>query len=224
MINPNLIIRCNRRTLSLSINKDAELIVKAPKRMSLDKIFEFIKQKEKWITNKQTEIMSRKTYNSKILEYSEFLFLGKRYSINKLNGIKHIELTSDYICVPEKVDEDVLIRYMNKWYIKTAKDILYERLEYFSKMMDLDYSGLKIINSKRVWGSCKLTSRMISLNYRLVMLPHLLIDYVVVHELAHLRVGNHSKNFYKVIETILPDYKTYIKEMKEYNYLLGLYR
>ena len=156
MINPNIIIRANRRTLSLSVNKDAELIVKAPKRMSLDKIFEFIKLKEKWIVSKQNEIMSRRSYNKKIIDYDEFLFLGKRYSINRINGIKNIELTSEYICVPEKITDDNLIMYLNKWFVKTAKDILYERLEYYSKIMDLDYNKLRIVNSKRVWGSCKI--------------------------------------------------------------------
>ena len=56
------------------------------------------------------------------------------------------------------------------------------------------------------------------------MLPHELIDYVVVHELSHLRFGDHSKNFYKVIETIIPNYKILIRQMKEYDYLLSLYR
>ena len=224
MVNPNIIIRSNRRTLSLTVNKEAELIVKAPKKMSLDKILGFIKEKEKWILSKQNEIKSRKTYNKKILDYEEFLFLGKRYQINRINGIKNIELTTEYLCIPEKIDDDILNKYLIRWYVKTAKNILFERLEYFAKMMDLDYNKLRIINSKRLWGSCKVTSRVISLNFRLIMLPHELLDYIIVHELSHLVVGNHSANFYKVIETVIPQYKKLIKETREYDYLLGLYR
>ena len=224
MVNPNMIIRSNRRTLSLTINKDAELIVKAPKKMSLEKIMTFIKEKDHWIQSKQSEIMSRRSYNKNIIDYNEYLFLGKRYQLNILKGIKHIELTQEYICVPDKVSKDVFIKHIVRWYVKTAKNILYERLEYFSKIMDLDYTKLRIINSKRLWGSCKVTTRVISLNFRLVMLPHELLDYIIVHELSHLVVANHSSNFYKVIETVIPNYKNLIKEIREYDYLLGLYR
>ncbi|MBO7218646.1 MAG: M48 family metallopeptidase [Clostridia bacterium] len=224
MVNPNMIIRSNRRTLSLTINKDAELIVKAPKKMSLEKIMTFIKEKDHWIKSKQSEIMSRRSYNKNIIDYNEYLFLGKRYQLNILKGIKHIELTQEYICVPDKVSKDVFIKHIVRWYVKTAKNILYERLEYFSKIMDLDYTKLRIINSKRLWGSCKVTTRVISLNFRLVMLPHELLDYIIVHELSHLVVANHSSNFYKVIETVIPNYKNLIKEIREYDYLLGLYR
>ena len=224
MVNPNMIIRSNRRTLSLTINKDAELIVKAPKKMSLEKIMTFIKEKDHWIQSKQSEIMSRRSYNKNIIDYNEYLFLGKRYQLNILKGIKHIELTQEYICVPDKISKDVFIKHIVRWYVKTAKNILYERLEYFSKIMDLDYTKLRIINSKRLWGSCKVTTRVISLNFRLVMLPHELLDYIIVHELSHLVVANHSSNFYKVIETVIPNYKNLIKEIREYDYLLGLYR
>ena len=224
MVNPNVIIRSNRRTLSLTINKDAELIVKAPKKMSLEKILSFIKEKDHWIQSKQNEIMSRKSYNKNIIDYNEFLFLGKRYQLKTLNGIKNIELTQEYICVPDKIGKDVFVKHIMRWYVKTAKNILYERLEYFSKIMDLDYRKLRIVNSKRLWGSCKVTTRVISLNFRLVMLPHELLDYIIVHELSHLVVANHSSNFYKVINAVIPNYKKLIKETREYDYLLGLYR
>ena len=168
--------------------------------------------------------MSRKSYNKNIIDYNEFLFLGKRYQLRILKGIKNIELTQEYICVPDKISKDMFIKQIMRWYVKTAKNILYERLEYFSKVMDLDYTKLRIVNSKRLWGSCKVTTRVISLNFRLIMLPHELLDYIIVHELSHLVVANHSNNFYKVIETVIPNYKKLIKETREYDYLLGLYR
>lgn len=223
MVTPNIIIRSNRRTLSLSINKDAELVVRAPKKLSLEKIFQYINEKEKWILTKQKEISSRKTYNSNILDYSEYLFLGKRYKLMQTRGIKKIEMTSEYICAPDSIDKDAIMLSIRKWYVKTAKNILYERIEYYSKLMNLSYNSLKIENCKSRWGSCD-TKRNIRLNFRLIMLPHSLLDYVVVHELSHLVEFNHSKNFYKIMQVVIPNYKSLAKEIKEYDYLLKIYR
>jgi len=89
--------------------------------------------------------------------------------------------------------------------------------------MQLDYASISLNNSKSKWGTCD-SRRNIKLNFRLVMLPHKVIDYVIIHELSHIIEFNHSKNFYKIISTIMPSYKLQQKIIKEYDYVLRLFR
>lgn len=221
MIVPDLIVKTHRRSLSITITKQGELVVHAPKKLSTDDIFKYIKEKEKWINQKQQEIQQRLLFNKDIVNYNQIMFLGKKYDIKEINGIKKIELIEDSILVPTKFEDK--INKIRQWLILMAKKILKERLEYLAEVMQLDYSSLTINNTKSRWGSCDI-NRNIKLNFRLIMLPHKTLDFVIIHELAHIVEFNHSKDFYKIISIIMPNYKLQQKTLKEYDYLLNLFR
>lgn len=223
MIKPDLIVRTNRRSLSLTINKNAELIVHAPKRLSIDEIFKYIKEKERWISSKQKEVQDRLSINKDIINYNEILFLGKKYGIEKVQGLKKIELGNQALLLPANISDDRIVSKIKNWYTAIAKKILCERLEYFANVMQIDYASVSIMNSKTRWGSCDV-SRNIKLNFRLIMLPHKALDFVLIHELAHIIEFNHSKEFYRVIASIMPSYKLQQKVLKEHDYLLNVYR
>ena len=223
MVKPDLIVRSYRRSLCLRIDKEGNLIVHAPKRLPLDSILKYIAEKEKWIKSKQKEIQDKLSINKDIINYNDFLFLGKKYKLERLSGIKNIELTEQSIIIKDNLDKIDEINKINKWYISTAKKILFERLEYFADIMQIDYASVKICNNKTRWGSCD-SNRNIKLNYRLIMLPHKAIDFVIVHELAHILEFNHSKEFYKIISLVIPTYKLQQKQLKQYDYILSLFR
>lgn len=221
MIKPDLIIRTHRRSLSLQITKTGDLVVHAPKRLSADYIFNYIKEKEKWITTKQKEIQERLSINRDIINYKQILFLGKKYNIEYVGGLKKIELSDSAILVPQNISNPV--NKIKNWLIQTSKKILSERLEYFANIMQIDYASITINNNKTRWGSCD-SNRNIKLNFRLIMLPHKTLDFVLIHELAHIIEFNHSKDFYKIISIVMPSYKLQQKQLKEYDYLLNIFR
>lgn len=223
MITPDLIVRTYRRSLCLTITKDGDLVVHAPKRLNMNEIAKYIQEKEKWIITKQKEIQDKLSINKDVLAYSQFLFLGKKYKVDRISGIKKIELTDRAFIVPTKIENVDLIPNMKHWYMNMAKKILKERLEYFADLMQVDYASVSISNSKTRWGSCD-SLRNIKLNFRLVMLPHKAIDFVLIHELAHIIEFNHSKQFYKIISLVMPSYKLQQKTLKEYDYVLKLFR
>lgn len=97
-----------------------------------------------------------------------------------------------------------------------ARIILTDKTQKFSKIMDLKYGRITITGAKTRYGSCS-SKGNISYSYRLMLCPEQAIDYVVVHELAHLKEMNHSKRFYALVEKILPDYKERIKLLKSLN-------
>ena len=94
-----------------------------------------------------------------------------------------------------------------------ARKILPSKLEYYSKIMGLKYGRITITGAKTRFGSCS-SKGNISFSFRLMRYPEAAIDYVVVHELAHIREMNHSKKFYQIIEAVLPDYKERRKLLK----------
>ena len=97
---------------------------------------------------------------------------------------------------------------------KEAKRILCAKVSFFSEIMGLEYGRITITSAKTRFGSCS-SSKNLSFSYRLMLYPEAAIDYVVVHELAHLVHMNHSKNFYDLIAKYLPDYKEYRRMLKE---------
>lgn len=223
MIKPDAIIKTNRRSLSITITQKGEVIVHAPKRLSMDNIINFVNEKSNWIETKRIEILKKQEDHKDILTYNKMLFLGKQYLKYEMNGIKKVELTTSCLLCPKGLNESELLFKIAKWYMQTAKSILAERLEYLANLMQLDYNSFKISNTKNRWGSCD-TKGNIKINFRLIMLPHKIIDYVLIHELSHLVEFNHSKKFYRVIESVMPNYDEARKNLKYYSDILLLFR
>lgn len=222
MIEPSKIIRTSRRTLSLTISKDGELIVRAPRRLSLDYIFKFIQQKERWIENKQRAVKESMSFNYNIINYNSFLVLGKAYDKKELNNIKKVELTNNELVVPKTEERQKQLRIIERFYIKLAEKILFERMEYFASLMKLNYESVKIVRSRSKWGSCDAKGN-IKLNYKVIMLKPRVVDYIIIHELSHLIEMNHSKEFYRVVETVMPDWREQRLQIKQQNFLLQLF-
>lgn len=221
MISPNKVIRTNRRTLSLVIGKDGSLVVHAPKRVSMQYILDFIKEKEKWITKKQKEIWQTTHENQSIINLDSILYLGDNYQVTPITKNKTPEIACEKIYIPHfetKRERDV---YLKQWIAEQTKIITQKRIDYFSNLMQLDYTSLKIMKSINRWGTCNINGG-ISFNYKLCMLPPKLIDYIVIHELAHLVEFNHSKKFYQIIESIMPSWAVHRKKLKDYSFILSI--
>lgn len=222
MIQPDKIIRTSRRTLSLSISKDGEFIVRAPRRLSLDYIFQFVQQKEKWIRNKQKVVKDNMSFNYDVINYNKFLLLGKLYAKKEIKRLKQVELAAGEIIVPAGEDKVKQLRAVERFYFKMAKELLAERLEYFASLMKLNYESVKIVRSHSKWGSCDIKGN-IKLNYKSIMLSPKVVDYIIIHELSHLIEMNHSKEFYRVVEAVMHNWREQRNQLKEMNFLLQLF-
>lgn len=224
MIKPDKLVLAKRKTLTLKIDKNGKLIVLAPKNMPLENIFKFIQEKENWIIKKQTEITSTKNLNNDLFNYNSILFLGKKYEVVFIKNQKEVVLTNNALCVPYNycLSTEKLSKSLKKWYILNANQILIERFNAINKVIKLNFNNLSIINSRAKWGMCD-NKKNLYLNYKLIMLSHDLIDYVIVHELMHLIELNHSKNFWAEVKKILPDYKDRQKLLKKCNFILDFF-
>ena len=222
MIKIDYLIRTNRRSISISINNIGQVIIKAPRRVSMDEIQKVVDKKERWIALHKERIEKNNELNKNILTYKDILFCGNIYHIAFDERIKKITLIDNYCLIPLKY-KDTYQRKLLLWYKKIANEILTQRVQYFCDLMQLEPSAVKLTNARTCWGTCN-SKGVVSLNWRLMMVPHNLIDYVVVHELAHLVQLNHSKLFWEVVHSVLPDYASRRKNLKQGDYLLALFR
>lgn len=166
------VIRSRRRTISLRVNYNGEVIVSADNRVPMSFIEKFVAEKRAWIEKTRQKIEERKK-----------------------NAI-------------------IINPHLVKQYKKQAHYIIQERLSYYSTITGLKFSKFRITSAKTRFGSC--TSKgVLSFSWRLIFYPKEVIDYVVVHELTHLREFNHSRNFWERVELVLPEYKVHKKWLKE---------
>jgi len=218
MITPQ-IIRSKRKTLSLSINENADLVVRAPHRASYDEIQKFISEKSTWINNKQRLIKAQLEDNENQHLSSQFLYLGSLYPLKIDNSnVEPISFNGQMFTITNFNRERISLP-LKCWYKKRFIEVALPRLSYFSDKYKLKVNQVRVKEQKTLWGSCS-SKNNINLNYLLIMAPMKVIDYVIVHELVHTIHKNHSAKFWQKVETIIPNYKDARKWLKENGYRL----
>ena len=214
---PTRIIRSKRKTLSLTINENAELVIRAPLRLSIKKIQDFINEKESWINRKQAIIENQiKDVTS---NQNKLLYLGSLFPINiNQSATKDFMFTCEEF-IANSIEPNLLSLSIKKWYKKKFREIAIPRVTYFAEQHNLMVNQIRIKNQKTMWGSCS-SKNNINLNYLLLMAPMKVIDYVIIHELVHTIHRNHSIDFWSSVESIMPDYKEHKLWLKANGYKL----
>lgn len=221
---PDLIQRANRKTLALSIMKDGRVIVKAPHRMSDKLISKFIQDKQGWLKSKLDIIKKTNAEFEDCINYRSLLLYGEKYQIC-VGNVKRVmrDDVRKIIVAPNASKTSDVINKIKTWYKKLAKEILTERTKHIADAIKIQPGQIRLTNAKGKWGSCNL-KKSISLNWRMIMLTPELIDYVIIHELCHVKELNHSSMFWKTVEMFLPNYQALRKNLKKYSFTLELYR
>ncbi len=208
------LVRSKRKSIAIYITKEATVEVRAPLNVSKVYIDNFVQSKQKWIDK---HLLERKVHIEKKAEFllsygSKVLYSGKEYPIMESEG-NTVGFDNVYFYVPKKLSPEQIKHALIKIYKLLAKRELNKKVIQFSKQLNLLPSTVKINSSRTRWGSCS-SKGSINFSWRLMLADDALIDYVVVHELAHLKELNHSKKFWAIVESVLPDYKERKKGLK----------
>jgi predicted metal-dependent hydrolase len=216
-------VRSKRRTIALIVERDGTFTVRAPMRTPHSEIESFIRQKEDWIIRTRDKMKSthdERTSKRQYVDGEKFPFLGSSFDL-KLVGPQRPSLRFDNGFTLSRAAQAKGERVFTRWYKERAFQVISERVEKYSQQYDFAPQQVRISSAKTRWGSCS-SSGSLSFTWRLVMAPLEVVDYVVVHELAHLRVKNHSAKFWKLVESICPDYKSHRKWLRENGEKLNL--
>ena len=220
MIVPDEIHRSKRKTLSISVDATGRLVVRAPLRCSEARIIAFIESKSGWITARQEKAKSVLAYlpNGELDGFS-FSLLGENCTIRKAN-VKRVvyDDTIKVLYIPLECDEKVVSRWLKKY----AKEIFTQMTAIRAVEMGANYKTVTVSSAKTRWGSCS-ANNTLRFTFRLAYAPNYVIDYVVVHELAHTFHRNHGKAFWRTVEKYCPDWKVKRKWLKDHGYLMEIF-
>ena len=191
-----------RRSVGLTVTDTGELLVHAPKNLSLAAIREIIDRNLAWIEKKQAErreAMAR-------LETGKVYYQGQALALELVNsGPVGVRLTDGVLLMHLPTASTDPWPHLLDWYQREAEVLLIDRVRHFAPRMGLSPPPLELRNWRRRWGECHLDGRL-RFNWRLVLLPPESLDYLVVHELAHLIVPGHPPRFWEAVGKYLPDF------------------
>jgi predicted metal-dependent hydrolase len=216
------IILTRRKTIALIVQPNGRLIVRAPLRTSQRDIRLLVERNAGWIRNKQELVKTTYTpvVPRRYVTGENFHFLGNPYPLEILNA-NHPALTFDSKFYLSKTALPDARTVFERWYRKQALEILTDRVQHFASQHGFQTPQVRISSARTRWGSCSARG-ILSFTWRLVMAPLPVIDYVVVHELVHLKVRNHSRQFWDQVNQLMPDYKNHRSWLKENGYSLNL--
>lgn len=207
------IIRSKRKTIALVIQKDGTLIVRAPFKAPEKYIREFAEKNAQWIQKKQVQMRAAIVPHPKQYTSGEkFLYLGREIPLEIVQGQKPALVLDAHFKLAESASGDAE-KVFEHWYREQARQILSERVRLFASQHNLQFKGIRITSARTRWGSCNAKGGL-SFSWRLILTSMEIVDYVVVHELAHTLVHNHSRRFWKQVESILPNYKDHRKWLR----------
>lgn len=217
------IVFTRRRSLSIIVSPSEGVTVRAPFRTSLKRIDNFVKQKSDWIIkhlerySDLTRINHKKIYQ----EGEPHFFLGKELNLKLIHSPKLFVRQYDNTLeagIGKPGDSLDVKRLLDHWYREEAMRIFSSKLSIIIERYNnygFSPSGFSVRPMKSRWGSCTSKGR-ITLNSDLVKLDERLADYVIIHELCHLKFQNHGKEFYRLLGELVPDYKSIRKELKKF--------
>ena len=213
------LVRTGRKTLAIYIRPNGEVEVRAPRRVSIQVIERALREREDWILQKQRALRSQyeKRQDFILTEGSTLTLLGKEYPVifGEAPGF-------DGACFTVPVGDFVQVRSLIiQLYKKLAQEFLPERVRLYAGRTGLFPGSVRISSAVSRWGSCS-GKNTLSFSWRLMMAPPAAVDYVVVHELAHIKEHNHSSQFWSLVESILPDYTEREKLLKDLQRKLSL--
>lgn len=202
------LIRSARKTLAVEINRQGEVIVRAPKAISRRQIEAFLHQKADWIA--RTAEKQKETYSPPVplAEHSTVWLLGTPRTV--VFGETPCFCASHAV-VRDDAPIDAQIRAL---FIKEANAYLKQRTALLAEQLGVAISGVKITSAKKRFGSCS-SKKGICLSFRLMAAPEAFIDAVILHELCHTVHMNHGKAFYELLLRLLPDYRARHKALCE---------
>jgi predicted metal-dependent hydrolase len=204
------------KNINLSLKPDLIVEVSASHDVPIEKIHSFVKRKASWIVkNKEyfkrslSEIKYKKEYvNGETLKY-----LGRQYRLKVFQSNKeYVKCKRGYLNLYVKDKKDIArkIQLIDDWYKKKSIKIFNESLERVYrpiKKYNIPKPNITIRTMKARWGSCVEPKNKIIINSELINAPKFCIDYVILHELIHFKFRDHNKNFYKLQNTLMPDWK-----------------
>jgi predicted metal-dependent hydrolase len=209
------LVRSHRKTIALVIERDGRLTVRAPLRMPAARIQEFVESHSDWIEKNLARLRAAPPLPARrYLEGETFLYLGVAYPLSLVTAARPALAFDGASFRLAKSSLPEAAGLFARWYKLQARLFLTGRVLATAGKHAFRYQKIRISSARTRWGSCS-SGGTLSFTYRLVMAPPEVVDYVVLHELVHTQVHNHSKTFWNRVAQLMPDYKVRLAWLKK---------
>ncbi|MEY8702706.1 M48 family metallopeptidase [Francisella philomiragia] len=216
------IVYKNVRNLKISLSRDGLITVVSPKGIAKKEILELLQTKKAWIDKQTQRLQSNKRfdYSNYSLNDSDLIyFLGREYPMritqSKHNIVNYYDDYIEFLLNPSVINNrEFKLQLLEEFYRDQADVILNNLVAKYLKITNQEINRVTIKKTKTRWGSCNYIKKTINLNFNLILRDIEAIEYVVLHEIAHLTHPNHSKEFYNYISCYMPDWKAREKRLK----------
>jgi len=205
-----------KKTIGLKIT-DGILVITSPKNIKTDFILSIIKKRERWILER---IKSKQRLNKELINNNKIKFIGseieiiiKENSLLKNGGYCELINNNLLINISNNYDENLLKTIIKNWYKDKCFELISKRVDEYAKQYNLNYNKITIKEQKSVWGTCNIRNDL-TFNWKIMFFDLDVIDYLVVHELAHTIYRNHSKSYWNYISKIIPNHKELREKLK----------
>lgn len=205
----NLYLRIEQETL--------QAVISAPLRMPAADIERFVLSKASWLQQKLDFLAKRRLVFAAQETAGESLWLwGKKYAVRFIPGRERTVIAENEVIFSGSIEK--FTKYVDKLYLEQLTQQVEKFAAFWQKRLQLTASGWHIRKMKTRWGTCNTFSRMITINYNLVRLPVECLEYIIVHELAHLYESSHNSRFKNFLTQNLPDWKQRESLLKHFTF------
>lgn len=198
------VVFARRKTLTITVERDRSVVVTAPEGATPEKIRQVVESRKLWIYEKTRHAQKYSPLphapGKELVSGESLPYLGRFYRIELVDREGGIEFAQKFIVPRSFVKQPPAFR---EWFMARAEEKILPRVESHAKNLGVTYKEAKIGNGKYRWGSCTPSDNVI-FNWRLIKAPMFVIDYVVVHELAHLIEQNHTPRFWNIVRAQMP--------------------
>ena len=209
------IIHTKRKTIALIVESDGSIVVRAPLRMTGQAILQFVEGHAEWVGKRLAEIrLSAPVLPQQYQPGQNFLYLGREYPLEIVPAQQKKLVLEDRFKLTDLGLKGAELVFQ-QWYRQQAGLMIPERVKFYADKYAFQYRSVRISSARTRWGSCS-SRGVLSFSWRLILTPIELVDYVVVHELAHTVQHNHSKRFWKLVEEIFPDYRERRRRLRQF--------
>ncbi len=212
------LIRSDRKTLSVEIDRDGGLIVRAPRRLDKATIERFLESRKRWIEENRRRMLERRAAVVQDSSGAQTVW----YHGSQLQLLQHdasnVEIRDGALIVPHNWTQ----AYLRAWLKEMCKQELQSRVPPAAALLGVQPTAIHVTEAKTRWGSCS-SKNSLNFSWRLIFCPPEVMDYVVIHELCHIRHKNHSAAFWAMVAQYDPDYKTHRAWLREHAALMDLF-
>lgn len=212
-----------RKTTSIYVERDGSISVYVPERLSKDEIDAVLKQREYLIYKylAKRELLNTTKTNREPVNGQSFLYLGRTYYLQFSDNINSLKLNGKYFYIPSSKCEKIPVLF-KAFYKRKGRSFITPRVCQYAEKMGLEPRQVSVLELKHRWASCSMKKPKINFHWKVMMAPVSVIDYLIVHELAHLKYRKHDNSFWNEVDKVMPNYHKQIEWLKKYGASLSV--